>query len=81
MSDLVEVPVAGPFLSLPGGLRIINHIKKTLVNSCFFAGCCVRLVMPVLPFSEEMPLASVEYVYLTAKNNFNFIKGIEDSKE
>lgn len=37
--------------------------------------------MPVLPFSEEMPLASVEYVYLTAKYIFNFIKGIEDSKE
>lgn len=37
--------------------------------------------MPVLPFCEEMPLASVEYVYLTAKNIFNFIKEIEDSKE
>lgn len=51
------------------------------MNSCFFAGCCVRLVMPVLPFCEEMILASIEYVYFTAKNIFNFIKGIEDSKE
>lgn len=37
--------------------------------------------MPVLPFCEEMILASIEYVYFTAKNIFNFIKGIEDSKE
>lgn len=81
MSKFVEVPGAVPFLNLLAGLRIINHIKKSLVNFSFFSpGCCVRLVTWVLPFCDEMSLASVEDVYLAAKYNFNFMKALKIAK-